>query len=214
MKRHNILRKSRLVLMQGKRVQVAGSVGPVRATADHGGIGGAWRPPAADRGTRMRAPVKGGGGTHFWHAFSETFWASARPRETATLEGCSGKVRHGRGPGPALVRASHRGLWACQRRASRAPRVQAGRGSSLPGARVGHRARALDPDSPPPPLEIGGEVPAIGAEDPGTKSCLPREGVKFFSPRVSILKVLRILRRIQSWRKVMKKNLTLPLRNL
>ena len=34
--------------------------------------------------------------------------------------------------------------------------------------------------NPPPFLEIGREVPAIGAEDPGKKGFLPREGVKFF----------------------------------
>ena len=76
----------------------------------------------------------------------------------------------------------------------------------------GRRAQALDADSPP--LEIGREVPAIGTEDPGKKSFLPQEGVKDFSPHGSLLKILRILWRIQSWRKIMKKNLTLPLPNL
>ena len=48
------------------------------------------------------------------------------------------------------------------------------------------------PLTPPPPLEIAREVPAMRAEDPGNKSCLPQEGVKFFSPHVSILKILRV----------------------
>ena len=47
------------------------------------------------------------------------------------------------------------------------------------GGGGGRQARALDL---PPPLEIAREVPAIGAEDPGKKSCLPWEGVKFFHP--------------------------------
>ena len=52
------------------------------------------------QGPRESASERGRG-----HAFLETFWASAQQRGTATPEGCSGKVQHGRGLGCALVTA-------------------------------------------------------------------------------------------------------------
>ena len=56
---------------------------------------------------------------------------------------------------------------------------------------------------PPPSLEIGRGVLAIGAEDAGKKKFLPREGVDFFAPFVYTQSTQNLWRR-QLWRKTMK----------
>ena len=123
-----------------------------------GGVQGGWYPPPPPPATLI-LPLGGRGGGHRFptsggpqgpqesagergrgHAFSRTFWASARRRGTATPEGCSGKARR------ALVRARApgdpvcQGLWARPRRALTAPRMAGGwrrPGEPVGGTRCG-----------------------------------------------------------------------------